>query len=81
MAGIQEFVDNVVTENRLEQGLGYMNEMGISVDSKNTGEFLRWVVTDVLKEETDTIVANQFDMKKIKGAVVNKARVWFLNKV
>lgn len=81
LAGIQEFVDNVVTENRLEQGLGYMNEMSINVNSKNTGEFLRWVVTDVLKEETDTIVANQFDMKKIKGAIVNKARVWFLNKV
>ncbi len=81
LAGIQEFVDNVVTENRLEQGLGYLSEMQIEISPKNTGEFLRWVVTDVLKEETDTIVANQFDMKKIKGAVVNKARVWFLNKV
>lgn len=81
MAGIQEFVDSVVTENRLEQGLGYLAEMGISADAKNTGEFLRWVVTDVLKEETDTIVANQFDMKKVKSFVVNKARVWFLNKL
>lgn len=79
LAGIQEFVDNVVTDNRLNQGLGYLKEMGIEIDSKNTGEFLRWVVGDVVKEETDTIVANQFDMKKVKAAVVNKARVWFLN--
>lgn len=38
-------------------------------------------VGDVLKEETDTIVANQFDMKKIKGAIVNKARIWYLNRL
>lgn len=81
MEGIQEFVDSVVTENRLEQGLGYLTEMGIDIDSKTTGEFLRWVVTDVLKEETDTIVANQFEMKKVKSGIVSKARVWYLNKV
>ena len=79
LAGIQEFVDSVVTENRLEQGVNYLKEMSIEVNPKNTGEFLRWVVTDVLKEETDTIVVNQFDMKKVKNAIVNKARVYFLN--
>lgn len=79
LAGIQEFVDSVVTDNRLEQGINYLKEMNIEVHPKNTGEFLRWVVTDVLKEETDTIVANQFDMKRVKSAVVNKARVYFLN--
>lgn len=81
LASVQEFVSNVVTENRLEQGLGYLKEMKIEATPKNTGEFLRWVVTDVLKEETDTIVENQFDMKQIKSAVVNKARMWFLNKI
>lgn len=81
LAGIQELVESVVTENRLEQGLGYLTEMGIGISPKTTGEFLRWVVTDVLKEETDTIVVNQFDMKKVKNAVVNKARMWFLNKI
>jgi hypothetical protein len=79
LAGIQEFVDSVVTENRLGQGVNYLKEMSIEVHPKNTGEFLRWVVTDVLKEETDTIVVNQFDMKKVKNAIVNKARVYFLN--
>lgn len=81
IAEIKDFVESVVTENRLEQGLGYLDEMKIEIIPKNTGEFLRWIVTDVLKEETDTIVANQFDMKKVKNAVVSKARVWFLNKI
>jgi hypothetical protein len=81
LAGIQEFVESVVTKNRLEQGLGYLNEMKIEISPKTTGEFLGWVVRDVLKEETDTIISNQFDMKKVRNAIVHKARIWYLNKV
>lgn len=81
LAGLKEFVDLAVTENRLEQGLQYLTEMGFSLESKSTGEFLSWVVKDVIKEETDTIVKNQFDVKRVKSAVSNKARMWFLNKV
>ena len=81
LEGLKEFVDLAVTENRLEQGLQYLNEMGLSLDQKSTGQFLGWMVKDVIKEETDTIVANQFDVKKVKSAVSNKARIWFLNRV
>jgi hypothetical protein len=77
---IKEFVDLVITENRLEQGLQYLQEMGFSLEPKSTGEFLSWIVKDVIKEEIDTIVANQFDVKKIKSAISVKARIWFLNK-
>lgn len=81
LAGIIEFVDSTVSENRLEQGLQYLQEMGLGLEPKSTGEFLSWIVKDVIKEETDTIVANQFDVKKIKSAVSVRARMWFLNKV
>lgn len=78
---INEFIESIVTENRLEQGVSYFKENNIEVDSKNTGEFLGWIVRDVLKEESDTITANGLDEKKIKNAIVQKARVWFLNKI
>ena len=81
LEGLKEFVDLAVTENRLEQGIQYLTEMGLSLDQKSTGQFLGWMVKDVIKEETDTIVANQFDVKKVKSAVSNKARIWFLNRV
>jgi len=81
LEGLKEFVDLAVTENRLEQGIQYLTEMGFSLDQKSTGQFLGWMVKDVIKEETDTIVANQFDAKKVKSAVSNKARIWFLNRV
>lgn len=78
---INEFIDTIVTENRLEQGISFFKENGIIVESKNTGEFLRWIVTDVLKEEQDTLIANKLDEKKVKNAIVTKARIWFLNHV
>lgn len=79
MASINEFVESVVSENRLKQGISFFNENNILVDSKNTGEFLRWIVTDVLKEEKDTLEASGLDEKKVKNAIVTKARIWFLN--
>lgn len=74
---INEFVNFAVTENRLNQGISYFKENGIEVDSKNTGQFLQWIVGDVLKEELDTLEKSGLDGKKVKRAIVAKARIWF----
>lgn len=76
---INKFVDYAVTKNRLKQGIDILAEQSLIIDNKRIGEFLGWVVKDVLKEETDTIIENNLDEKKVKSAIVNKARVWFLN--
>jgi len=76
---INEFVDYVLTESRLNQGIEKLKEAGKEVNQKSTGDFLRWVVNDVIKEEQDTIVENQLDPKKINSAISNKARLWFFN--
>lgn len=76
---VEDFVENVCTVNRLEQGLSYMKEMQLEISQKSTGEFLRWVVSDVLKEEKDTIEQNNLNSKKVAAAVSNKARVWYFN--
>jgi hypothetical protein len=81
MASINEFVELAVTENRLEQGLSYFKENNIEIDAKNTGQFLGWVVRDVLKEEADTLLASGLDEKKVKNAIVTKARIYFLNTI
>jgi len=80
MNSINEFIESAVTENRLEQGLTFFKENFIDVDAKNTGQFLGWVVRDVLKEEADTIATNNLDEKEVKKAIVNRAKVWFLER-
>lgn len=77
--GINDFVEYAVTENRLQQGITYLKENGFELSQKSTGDYLRWVVNDVIKEETDTIVANQIDVKKLNSAMSVKARMWFFN--
>lgn len=79
MNSINEFIESSVTENRLDQGITFLKENNIEVDIKNTGKFLSWVVGDVLKEERDTIIDNNLDEKKVKHAIVVKAKVWFIN--
>lgn len=76
---INEFVEYAVTENRLSQGIDKMVELGIALDAKSTGDYLRWVYNDVIKEESDTIIQNGIDPKKIGSAISTKARQYWLN--
>ena len=76
---INEFVEYAVTENRLKQGIDKLKELGKVIDEKATGDYLRWVFNDVVKEESDTIVKNGIDVKKIGRAISNKARIFWLN--
>ena len=78
---MRAFVESVVTEARLEQGLdNLIREQLLPFEMKSMGDFIRWVYNDVLKEEMDTIVANQIDTKKLGSAVANVARPWFIKK-
>jgi len=76
---INSFIEYAVTENRLLQGIDKMREMNISIDAKSTPDYLRWVYGDVIKEESDTMVANGIDPKKIGSAISAKARIFWLN--
>jgi len=78
LKSIDDFVAYAVTENRLEQGFSYVcNE---DPDRKLLGGFLKWVNSDVYKEESDTMVENGLTMKDVGGAISKKAKNWFFDK-
>lgn len=78
MNSIKELVASAVTENRLKQGLDKLGEMGLDVDVKNTGAYIKWVCTDCIREEKDVIVASGFDVKEIMPHVSEAAKkFWF----
>lgn len=84
MNSIKELVNTAVSQNRLNQGLDKLGEMGLDIDVKNTGVYIKWVVGDVMKEEKDVIIASGFDVKEIMPVVSEAAKkFWFetLNKV
>ncbi len=74
IASIREFVDKVVTEPRLLQGLEHVE----SRDPKNTGVFIKWVMSDIFKEESDTLAASGFTSKDVTSTAASAARKWFL---
>jgi len=75
---IKELVASAVSENRLKQGLDKLGEMGLEVDVKNTGAYIKWVVGDVMKEEKDVIIASGFDVKEVMPHVSEAAKkFWF----
>lgn len=76
---INEFVDKTVTPNRLQQGIDKLREMGLEVDVKNTGAYLKWVMSDVFKEELDVLAASGLTTKEVSGKMSNVARQFFMN--
>jgi hypothetical protein len=79
VGSVNEFVDNTLTEARLNQGLEFLREQGLAVDQTSTGAFLKWIVGDILKEETDTMEASLLDKKDVTGVLSKKAREWFFS--
>lgn len=75
---VDEFVINTVTLNRLQQGLDKMREKGLSIDARNTGEFIKWVMADVFKEELDTLAESGLTTKDVSGKMANTARNFYL---
>ena len=75
----KEFVEYALTDNRLKQGIDKLSEMGLEVDIKSTGAFLKWIGSDVLKECTDVLVASNIERKDVMPVISDKARQWFMN--
>jgi hypothetical protein len=77
---IKGFVEYACTEERMNQGITKLEESGLQADIKNMSAFLKWVVGDIFKEESDTIVKNQLDAKKIPKYICDKAKKWFMSR-
>lgn len=77
---INQCVDIILPEGRLEQGFDYLREQGMDVTMYNMGAYLQWVGGDVKKEEMDTIEANNLEWKDVGKIVAARAKDYFLKK-
>lgn len=79
---LRAFVEQTVTESRLEQGLNNLvNEQLKPFDMTSMGDFIRWIHGDVLKEEADTLAASGLDSKKLGGPIAQAAKRWYVEKL
>lgn len=78
---IDEFVKYAVTENRLNQAIEYIfTQNGENIDIKKMGDYLRWVMQDIIKEELDTLSENNLEPKDIGKKVSEVAKKFFMEK-
>lgn len=75
---IKEFVDAVVTENRLNQGIEYLKEQSLGIVMQNMGVFLKWLANDCIKEEGGMMEASGLEKKDVMSSISNKAKQWYL---
>lgn len=76
---IAEFVEKVVTDNRLKQGLEYLTEQHLDHTNENLKTFISWVVKDCFKEEKDMITESGLQEKDVAQSIAFKAKSWFLS--
>jgi len=81
MENVDSFVNYAVTESRLEQGIDVVfTQQSLDVDIKLLGDFLKWLMRDIVSEEVDTLSGNGLEPKDVGKAVSQKARTWFMDK-
>lgn len=81
VATIEQFVDLVLPEARLEQGVTQTSTDGsLSFDIKLTGSFVNWIMKDVEKETQDELEASGLTWEQVKKYINDRARKWYVAK-
>ena len=79
---ISELVDTILLKPRLEQGIEYLKEMHIPDDKfESIGEYISWVISDVIKEESDIILETGLPVKLVNKEIAKRARDYFTSHV
>jgi hypothetical protein len=80
MENIQEFIEYSVTENRLNQAIEQVFTVTSTTPTiKMMGQFLKWMVNDILKEEMDVMKESNLEPKDVQKHISNNARKWFMD--
>lgn len=80
--GVNTLLDLLLPTWRLDQGYDYISDVaGGQPTNKHTGDFLKWIHADVLKEETDRITANGLTWKDVAGAVSKRAKNYLFMRI
>ena len=79
---INAFVEYAVTEARLSQAANetLMVAGELDFNRKNLGTFIKWVSSDIVKEELDVLSKNGLEMKDVGSPLSKAARNWFFSK-
>lgn len=76
----QKFAEYAVTESRFEQALQNVFLDG-ELDVKQIGPLLKWMNTDILKEEIDTLVDNGLEFREVVKYIADRTKKMFFSRL
>lgn len=81
LENLSELISSVVTEQRLNQGIEKLKEMGYELSKKSTGHFLKWIQDDINRENKDMLETSGIDIKNINSEIQRSAKEWFFKNI
>lgn len=81
MKSIEDFVNKHLSEERLIQAWNWLGEQKKPQDETSTGDFIKWLFNDIIKEESDELTASGLTVKDLGGVVAKTAKIWFFKKL
>lgn len=81
---LKNFVQDIITISRLEQGLDYLREHNLDFSGESIPVFMNWVASDAEKEERAHAEALGLNWKKVKKEIFIRAKDFYkktINKV
>jgi RNA ligase len=76
-----EYATKHTHNGRLEQAFNWLKESGKPQNEKSTGDFIRWIINDIEKEEKDEREASNLSDSDVKGPISTIAKNWFFKKI
>jgi hypothetical protein len=69
------------SDQRMGQGLDYMEEKGIKRNMKGLTQYLSWVQNDILIEEKGYIAEHKIDVPSLKIEIAKIAKPWYTDRL
>jgi hypothetical protein len=69
------------SEQRLEQGLEYLQEIGTKREMRALSMFLKWVQNDIMVEEKGCIAEQKIDKQTLNIEIAKIAKVWYIQRL
>jgi len=74
---IDDFILYAVSKPRLLQGIEFFKEQHIDINIKNIGQFLKWILIDIKKEELDVVKASNLEWKVLNKYITIEAKKFY----
>lgn len=80
---INNFCEGILPQWRLDQGIENVFDVlnGGSIDISKTGNYIKWIMDDILKEESDLLVEHNLSPKDISKKVSEISKKYLFSKI